>query len=401
MIHMRPFTLLEQRNMKYLVNKNISFTMVQITATGLKKSILDATEPMRAFFFENGIHDYSHQAQGEESKVYRNTTILSEGAAFSTKAAFYRPVTKKGDPRLWIYGLKSYTQPDDIHLLFVFDGELMVINMTRIDIQKCCQSEIITPIKETIEELARQNNSVADELLQKFRSWSGEWFESEVKADTGIGRSIETMLGIQMNASKAPDYKGIELKSARDKRSGQKNALFTQTPDWELSKLKSGRAIVEKYGYFTAESGEKKTLQVTVSATRPNQQTLALNVNQLDELLEMQSMTMGEAGMYKKADDVAAWRLLCLHDRLKTKHHETFWITVENQVSDGKEYYKYKEIEHTKNPIIPQFDVLLGQGEINLDLMLGRPSGRGDTYSFKIKKRAMPLLFPESIKYTI
>lgn len=401
MIHMRPFTLLEQRNMKYLVNKNISFTMVQITATGLKKSILDATEPMRAFFFENGIHDYSHQAQGEESKVYRNTTILSEGAAFSTKAAFYRPVTKKGDPRLWIYGLKSYTQPDDIHLLFVFDGELMAVNMTRIDIQKCCQSEIITPIKEIIEELARQNNSVADELLQKFRSWSGKWFESEVQADTGIGRSIETMLGIPMNANKTPDYKGIELKSAREKRKSSSNALFTQKPDWDISKLKSSRAIVEKYGYYTRESGDHKTLQVNVSTTHPNPQTLALNVNHLDELLEMQSMIMGEAGIYKKADDVAVWRLLCLHDRLKIKHHETFWITVENQIHDGKEYYMYKEIEHTKNPNIPQFDVLLGQGEINLDLMLGRPSGHGDTYSFKIKKRAIPLLFPESVKYTI
>ena len=85
----------------------------------------------------------------------------------------------------------------------------------------------------------------------------------------------------------------------------------------------------------------------------------------------------------------------------KIKHHETFWITVENQMHDGKEYYMYKEIEHTKNPNIPQFDVLLGQGEINLDLMLGRPSGHGDTYSFKIKKRAIPLLFPESVKYTI
>ena len=34
-------------------------------------------------------------------------------------------------------------------------------------------------------------------------------------------------------------------------------------------------------------------------------------------------------------------------------------------------------------------------------IVLCRPSGNGDTYSFKIKKKGMPLLFPESIIYTI
>ena len=48
-----------------------------------------------------------------------------------------------------------------------------------------------------------------------------------------------------MNSDKTPDYKGIELKSHRDKRSSKKNVLFTQTPDWGISKLKSGREIVE------------------------------------------------------------------------------------------------------------------------------------------------------------
>ena len=90
-----------------------------------------------------------------------------------------------------------------------------------------------------------------------------------------------------------------------------------------------------------------------------------------------------------------------LHNRLLTKHHETFWIEVENVINDGKEYFRYKEIEHTKNPNVGQFDVLLEQNLITVDLLLCRPSGHGDTYSFKIKKKGMPLLFPESLLYTI
>ena len=62
-----------------------------------------------------------------------------------------------------------------------------------------------------------------------------------------------------------------------------------------------------------------------------------------------------------------------------------------------KEYFRYKRIEHTKNPNVGQFDMLLEQNLITVDLLLSRPSGHGDTYSFKIKKKAMSLLFPESI----
>ena len=195
-----------------------------------------------------------------------------------------------------------------------------------------------------------------------------------------------------MDSDKTPDYKGIELKSHRDKRSSKKNVLFTQTPDWEISKLKSGREIVEKYGYIN-EVGFK-TYQNTVQCTPPNSQMLFLNVNHVNELLELQAER-------RKVEDVAAWRLVKLHQRLQIKHHETFWIEVENELNNGKEYFRYKQIEHTKNPNVGQFDVLLEQNIITVDLLLCRPSGHGDTYSFKIKKKGMPLLFPESVVYKI
>lgn len=63
--------------------------------------------------------------------------------------------------------------------------------------------------------------------------------------------------------------------------------------------------------------------------------------------------------------------------------------------------YFCKQVEHTKNPNVGQFDVLLEQNLITVDLLLCRPSGNGDTYSFKIKKKGMPLLFPESLTYII
>jgi len=320
-----------------------------------------------------------------------NAIILTDSEQCHTHASFYRPNTKKGDPRMWIYKLGSYTNGNDIHVLFYFDNTLFSINITQVDIEKCYCSKFITPLKEVLKEINRISNSVSEELLGKFRSVSGQWFESEVQADTGIGRAIESFLGISMNSDKNPDYKGIELKSYRDKRSSNKNVLFTQTPNWDLSALKSGREIVSKYGYF--KEG-KLTYQNTVQCTPPNSQSLFLNVNYLDELLELQAEKI-------KREDVVVWRLMKLHNRLLTKHHETFWIEVENEFIDGKEYFRYKRIEHTKNPNVGQFDILLEQNMITVDLLLCRPSGRGDTYSFKIKRKGIPLLFPESVIYNI
>lgn len=392
MLNMRLFNEFEQKNLKFLVNHNVKFTQVEVTATGLKKSILDSTVPMRAYFLENGIHNYEEQGQGQEHKATHRAIILTDTEKKETKVTFYRPNTKKGDPRMWIYGLGSYTDGSEIHVLFKFENTLCSVNITKVDIEKCYNSPIITPLQEIIKTIYTEENVVSEELLGRFRSVKDQWFESEVVADTGIGRTIESFLGISMNSDKTPDYKGIELKSHREKRSSKKNVLFTQTPDWNISALKSGRQIVEKYGYYT-ENG-KKTYQNTVQCTPPNSQFLFLNVNQTEDKLELQAQM-------KRLEDVAAWRLMKLHQRLLTKHHETFWIEVENEKHDGKEYFRYKQIEHTKNPNCGQFDVLLEQNIITVDLLLCRPSGHGDTYSFKIKKKGMPLLFPESVVYQI
>lgn len=389
---MRPFTAFEQENVRFLVNLNVRFTQVEITPTGLAKSILDATAPMRTYFLEEGIHNYEEQRQGQEHKVIRDSVILTETRMHSTQVSFYRPTSKKGDPRMWIYRIGFYTGGNDIHVLFYFQRKLFTINISRINIANCYNSQIISPLKEILMEIYRSGDSVAEELLGKFRSVGGQWFESEVMADTGIGRTIESFLGIRMNSDKTPDYKGIELKSHREKSSSKKNVLFTQTPNWDISALKSGREIVAQYGYVTAQG--KKTYQNTVQCSPPNSQTLFLNVNQFTALLELQAQNT-------KVEDVAAWRLFELHQRLKVKHHETFWIEVENAVHDNKEYFCYKQIERTRNPNVAQFDILLEQNLITVDLLLCRPNGGGDTYSFKIKRAGMSLLFPESVLYVI
>ena len=405
---MRPFTPFEKRNMEYLVNKNVKFTQVQITATGLKKSILDATTPMRTYFKENNVHDYSLQNKGQDNKVIIKTYILTEYKEIETQTSLYRPETKDGDPRLWIYRLKETTEADDIHAIIApTPTSLFVINLTKVDIVKCCESSLVNPIQDLISVFYHSSNLISNELLAILRSYENQWIDTDLRADTAIGRQVEALLGIDMNASKLPDYKGIELKSFRSQRPSIKKNLFCKVPDWDLSHLKSGAEIVDKYGYM---SGGIKSYRNTLYCKAPNSQNLRLNMNYPDDLLEIEEDKIIGENQFKKIADVAVWRLQTLHECLLTKHHETFWIEVDTRIGDqGQEQFMFNKIEHTRNPIVSQFDILLEQSMITVDLLLGRPkvdleTGKpkkgGDAVSFKIKKSAAGLLFPDSTIYT-
>lgn len=404
---MRPFTPFEKMNMEFLVNHNIKFTQVQITATGLKKSILDATTPMRTYFKENGVHDYEYQQQGPEHKVKITTHILSRFKDTLTHTSMYRPVTKDGDPRLWISGLNKFTEADDIHAIIAANPhELFVINITRVNIENQCTTSIANPIQDLIHDLSSYADLVSEELLGRLMEFQNIWLDTKLNADTAIGREVETLLGIEMNASREPDYKGIELKSFRSQRPSIKKNLFCKVPDWDISKLKSGAEIVEKYGYM---SDGVKSYRNTLYCSKPNSQNLRLNMNYPDNLLEIEEDRRIADDVFKKISDVAVWRLQTLHQCLLTKHHETFWIEVNTRLGEnGQEQFMFNKIEHTRNPIVSQFDILLEQSMVTVDLLLGRPkvdarTGNpkkgGDAVSFKIKKSAAGLLFPNSVIY--
>ncbi len=400
MVHMREYNKFEARNAKFLVDKQVEFATVQITETGYRKSILDATAPVRAYFLKNNIHDYEKQLQGTENKRLVETCILNGMELYQTHTSLYRPVTKKGDPRLWVYHITEYIRPDEIFALIAYKEKLYVINLSQTDIEKFFKLNLVNPIKDLINDIYEGETTVSRELLNLIREHMTEWVPSEIYADTGIGRTIESILGIPMNDSKQPDYKGIELKSKREKASVRSN-LFTQSPNWSLSHLKSGKAIVDRYGYIP-DGYTHKCLHVTLSAMKPNPQGLGLSVNYDRDMLEANEYTnvLDSEGTYKKINDVSVWLLMDLHNRLLTKHHETFWIDVESRIIDKKEFFRVTSIDHTKNPIPSQFDTLLEQGKITVDFLLSRDSG-GDTYSFKVGKKDRQLLFPKSETYIL
>lgn len=391
---MRALSDVEVIRIKLLTEYSVELTLIEPTKTGLGKSIMDATGPVRTYLKEKSIHDYDSQKQGQDHKMSINSFLIEQENLKTSTASLYRPVSKKGDPRIWFKSLPEYARANDILGIIVFDRTLFVLNITQIDVETLLKSKIVNPLQDLVTEIKSISNYVANELLGLLIKIAQKGpVKAMLKADTAIGRTLEQHLGIDINSSKKPDYKGIEIKSFRDQRGNRKN-LFAQVPDWSLSKLKSSAEILNHFGY---SRGVDYKLYCTVSAIIRNSQGLMLNLDyKTNQLLE----NSDKSGV----GDFITWGLEILHKRLLEKHSETFWIAADSINIDGVEHFQYKKVEHTKKPMVSQFDILLEQGIITLDHLIKRSlSGKVVEKGplFKIKPTGLALLFPPSKIYNL
>lgn len=360
------------------------------TATGCKKSIMDATLSVRDFLRESGMHEYSTQKQGLKRYVPANFVLPDN--CVKTTASLYRPVTKKGDPRIWFSKLTKYCRPTDLLAMIAHGGELYVFNMSNQDVVQSfgvpgsCPHEILA-------ECAEVMSPEASELLSKLKKIHAQGYVPGVKhGDTDVGMTLENLLGIKPNADKAPDYKGIELKTSRKLgktvasiSKNKKVTLFTNTPDWKRSKFDAS-GILKTFGYV---ENERLQLYCTVSNII-NPQGLYLDAHNEIDLIN-------KAKTDKYTGDVAVWALDVLKARLAEKHHETFWIQASSRVIDGKEYFQYDFVRHTRKPNTVNLASLFDAGIITLDYAMHiKPSGgvRDHGYLFRTTSDKFPHIFP-------
>ena len=360
------------------------------TATGYKKSIMDATLSVRDFLRESGMHEYSTQKQGLKRYVPANFVLPDN--CVKTTASLYRPVTKKGDPRIWFSKLTKYCKPTDLLAMIAHGGELYVFNMSNQDVVQSfgvpgsCPHEILA-------ECAEVMSPEASELLSKLKKIHAQGYVPGVKhGDTDVGMTLENLLGIKPNADKAPDYKGIELKTSRKLgkavasiSKNKKVTLFTNTPDWKRSKFDAS-GILKTFGYV--ENGRLQ-LYCTVSNII-NPQGLYLDAHNEIDLIN-------KAKTDKYTGDVAVWALDVLKTRLAEKHHETFWIQASSRVIDGKEYFQYDFVRHTRKPNTVNLASLFDAGIITLDYAMHiKPSGgvRDHGYLFRTTSDKFSHIFP-------
>lgn len=360
------------------------------TPTGLSKAILDATEGLREYLRETGYHDYDAQGQGQDHAVKREVEFVTATGLVPSKGSFYRPETKKGDPRIWLgIQTKERARAGNLLALSVIAGKLYVLNMS----DPSVRASIADP-QSPLRRLARdvqKVSSAADELLGLLRGVSALGFVPTLRpGDTGVGMTLETHLGINANSARDPDFKGIELKARRQRKRGSVNrsTLFSKVPAWRLSPVGSALGLLSKRGYLV---DGRLQLYHELSGLKPNSRGLMLEVDAAAQWLKQ--VHVDQDG--QREHDVT-WELPALEADLAAKHRETFWVSARCRGTDAGEEFHYVEVQHTRQPLVRNLGTLLEAGVVTVDYLLHLKGerARDHGYLFKIHPSNIEALFP-------
>ena len=382
-------------------NTGASVAFLVPTPTGYGKSIMDAIGAVRDLLKESGVHNYDCQAQGPENKVIIESYFVYPDHLVNTSASLYRPVTKKGDPRIWFSNLKKYCVPCNLLAIIVIEKSLYVINLSNPEVANSLYTRAY--VYDLLLEAAHKDNHIAEELKAKIQAIHNQGFlPSITSGDPGVGDTLEHALGISRNNSKAPDYKGIELKTTRLTRNGSSRAttrttLFTKVPDEGMTY----REIIDNYGKVQIPRGStlaRLQLYETFRVSRPNAYDLVLEVDSNNDKLKI----MHQQERLRKY--VSAWHMNNLRNALLIKHHETFWVKALSENRNGQEYFRYDKILHTKNPNVSLIGPLLEADKITVDLAAHyKPDGKWRDHGilFKMAPEDLPLLLGEPTEYDL
>jgi hypothetical protein len=381
----RQISDLERLNVEFLVRLDIPFGLLEQTATTLGKAYSDATQEFREFLVAAGLHDYARQHQGQEYKVLRRAQVIAHGSLLPSEIAMYRPLTKKGDPRIRISRIKEICQHGDIAVVMLVDGELYILRLDQYDLE----AEVDRPgvLRNLLGEALRMRTSASQELLDLMFSIADRGFiKTHRSGDTAVGHLLESELGIVANSSKAPDYKGIEIKSTRAK-SQRRHTMFARVPDWQASSVKSTAEFLSLFGYDRRGFQE---MNCEVRADRPNSMGLRLRVTSDEHFLE-------EFSEVPEKPLALKWTLESLRTSLKRKHAETFWVKASSELRPDGEYVRFDRVIHTSKPVLQQVSPLLAAGEISVDHLISKKPGKSVKEQgplFKISERYFDALFP-------
>ena len=370
------------------------------TKTGLEKSIMDATKSVRDFLEEREIHRFSNQQQGTNNKVLIETNFYSQGQLIETKTSLYRPETKNGDPRIWVYKLADGTEPGDLLAITYNKNKLTVINCSKSNLD-----DLLDAKNNMFQHLFGSTviglSSDANELLVMMKEVASKGFIRTMRpGDTGVGFTLESLLGISANSSRSPDFKGIEIKSGRQKsqRSGR-TTIFSQVPNWNISALKGSKEILFTRGKYH-ETKQRVQLFHELSAIKANSYNMKLDLDFGRDLLHQVYMEGNNVVM-----DVS-WELEVLKKRLSEKHKETFWVSAETKGKSGdvEEEFFYSSVKHTGSADTSVFPTLIETGVITLDYTIkeAKPGVAKDQgYLFKISSKNLDLLFTSVDTYSL
>lgn len=213
------------------------------------------------------------------------------------------------------------------------------------------------------------------------------WIRTHRSGNTGIGKTLEDLLGIPENNIQGPDFGEYELKSGR-KNSSSMLTILTKSP----SPAKSNTYLRLKYGYSSsAYTNDKKVLHSTLNAvnfTNIADTGLELKLEYDDDKIYIRSRTEIENVFWTKNE---------LKRKFESKiKNKIVYVKADSRNSGSNEEFYFNEAYLVYGFSYESLVDLLQKGKIYLDLRIGQyPNGKTHDHgtAFRIREIDQDLLF--------
>lgn len=217
------------------------------------------------------------------------------------------------------------------------------------------------------------------------------WIKTHRSGPTGIGKTLEDLLGIPENNIDGPDFGDYELKSCRID-SNSMLTIFTKTPQPKgaISKL------LMTFGYSSnAYDNSEKVLHSTLSADK------YVAIANTGHKLIIKCDSTKVSIMSGDNEEYAYWTRDELKRAFEKKYKNKFvYVKAEAQGSGANEQFNFIEAYEVSGFNYDSFVKLLEKGKIYVDLRIGQYHGgtkHGQTHDhgtgFRIREVDQPLLF--------
>jgi len=203
--------------------------------------------------------------------------------------------------------------------------------------------------------------------------------------DTGVGKTLEDLLGVQENNIRLPDIGEIELKAKRIE-SGSMLTIATKSPEPKgINKV-----LFERYKYLD-EDGEY-VLHSTVYGSRYNPQGFKITLK--DDLIILENTN----------DIKAYWPISIFDDVLKSKSNKILLVfaATKGERNKNSEQFHYNEAYLLSNLNFNKFRNAINNDKLKIDIRIGvyKSGKRKGSYhdhgtAFRIGKGDFLALFDE------
>ena len=217
------------------------------------------------------------------------------------------------------------------------------------------------------------------------------WITTHRSGPTGIGKTLEDLLGIPENNIDGPDFGDYELKSCR-LDSNSMLTIFTKAPQPHGA----ANTLRMTFGYSSdAYDNDEKVLHSTLSADR--YVSIAYTGRSLIIVCDPKKISI----VAEDGKAYAYWTRDKLKKAFEKKYKNKFvYAKAKSRGSGASEQFKFVEAYEVSGFNYDAFVELLEQGKIYIDLRIGQYHGgvkNGQTHDhgtgFRIKENDQPLLF--------